>query len=118
MLTNPTIEQLKQYGLLCGNFDTFKDIANSLLSKDCGRIFDHATNGKEEFEVYSEQSVKNADGMLGVIEHAAGNWHVLAIIDYDGKNVTAYDPDSGKIEIRLPSEFNRDCVIFKKTTCS
>jgi hypothetical protein len=115
-LNNPTLEQLGNYGFPKGGFDTFKDIANALLPNDCDRVFEHPADCQDKFEFYLAEVIKNGDGILAVKKLPDGNCHVLAIIGYDDKSVTAYDPGPGNIETKTIDEFplNRDCIIFKK----
>jgi len=111
----PTVDELKLCGFPHGNFDSFSAIANSLLPADCNRYFYHPNDCETEFEKYLSGSLKNGDGILGVIRLNNGNCHVLPIIGYDGSAVTVYDPGPGTVETKALCDFtfNRDCVILK-----
>ncbi len=116
--SKPTIQLLMQCGFPHphGNFDGFTAVANSLLPPDCERAFCHPKDCEVDFENLVLQSLKDGDGVLGVIRLTNGNCHVLPIISFDGNNVTAYDPGLRSIETKKLGEFtfNRDCVILKK----
>jgi hypothetical protein len=116
-LTNPTIDQLRNYGFPKANFDVFKDITNSLLPNGCGRVFDHPADCAARFEHYLTEAMKNQDGILSVKTNPDGNCHILPVIGYDGTDITVYDPQTGSIETKAFNSipFNRDCIIFKKT---
>lgn len=116
-LTNPTIDQLRNYGFPKADFDVFKDITNSLLPKDCGRVFDHPADCNPQFEHYLTEAMQNQDGILSVKTNSDGNCHILPVIGYDGTNISVYDPQTGGIDTKPFKDvpFNRDCIIFKRT---
>jgi hypothetical protein len=116
-LVNPTIDQLRNYGFPEANFGVFQDITNSLLPKNCGRIFERPADCDPRFEEYLVQAMTNRDGILGVRQNADGNCHILPVIGYDDPNVTTYDPQTGQIDTKPIKDIplNRDCIIFKKT---
>ncbi len=113
-LTNPTVEQLKNYGFPLGDFNTFKDITNSLLPQNCGRVFDRSSDCHEKFEYYLDQALKNQDGILAAVKLPDGNCHILPVVGFDGKCVMVYDPGARTIEVKALGDLNRDCVVFKK----